>query len=56
MEYREADVLCDEQGMVLLCWHPLEIELESGDIITGDTATLMLESLKQESETNKLKR
>lgn len=49
MEYREADTLCDEAGMVLICWHPLEIELEDGSVIKGSAADLVLSSLSEGS-------
>ena len=47
MNYREADKLCDDEGLVITCWSPLEIEMMDGSIATGSAAQLILDHLEQ---------
>lgn len=50
MTYEEADALCEQYGYALVCWSPLEVMNESGDICTGAFALDILEELKELKE------
>ncbi len=47
MTYENADALCDQYGYTLVCWSPLEITNEVGDMCTGEFAAEFLDRLKE---------